>query len=68
VFECATETSDSQFAGINYRSRLGDEIENWAIFEPATGDSPLNGQSSDSIDPGDPDLHAALELHGIELV
>jgi hypothetical protein len=67
VFDCATEAS-SQFAGITYRSRLGDEIENWAIFEPATGDSPLNGQSSDSIHPDDPDLHAALELHGIELV
>jgi hypothetical protein len=68
VFECASETGGPQFVGISYRSRLGDEIENWAIFEPANGDSPLNDQSSDSIDLGDPDLHAALELHGIELV
>jgi RES domain len=64
VFECATATGGPQFAGINYRSRLGDEIENWAIFEPAIGDPPLSQRSADPIDPDDPDLHAALELHG----
>jgi hypothetical protein len=68
VFECATETNDPQFAGINYRSRLGDEIDNWAIFEPTTDEPPLSAQSSASIDPGDPDLHTALELHDIELI
>jgi hypothetical protein len=68
VFGCALATGHQQFAGINYRSRLGDEVENWAIFESPTGDSPLSEESSEPVDPNDPDLHAALELHDIELV
>jgi hypothetical protein len=68
VFDCALATGHQQFAGIHYRSRLGDEIENWAIFESPTGDSPLSEESSEPVNPNDPDLHAALELHDIELV
>lgn len=68
VFECATDQGDPQFAGISYRSRLGDEIENWAVFEPASGDAPLTEQRSEPMDPDDPDLLAALELFGIEFV
>ena len=35
VYECSTATGERAYAGIYYRSRLGDEFENWAIFEPA---------------------------------
>jgi hypothetical protein len=38
VFECTEASGEPQFDGIAYRSRLGDELENWAIFEPPTGE------------------------------
>jgi hypothetical protein len=56
------------FAGIRYRSRLGDDLLNWAIFEPgADGRSPLAGTSSARIEADDPDLRAALDLLGLTL-
>jgi hypothetical protein len=51
-----------------YRSRLGDEIVNWAIFEPSAGKNRLREPHSEPIDPDDSDLIAVLELLGIELV
>jgi hypothetical protein len=68
VFECADADGRPQFAGIAYRSRLGDEIVNWAIFEPPTGEDRLREPRSHAIDPDDPDLFGVLELLGIELV
>jgi len=56
------------FAGIRYRSRLGDDLLNWAIFEPdADGRSPLAGTLSAPIEADDPDLRAALDLLGLTL-
>lgn len=55
-------------AGIRYRSRLGDDIVNWAIFEPAPhGQIPLVTTASAAIEAGDPDLRAALDLLGLTL-
>lgn len=55
-------------AGIRYRSRLGDDLLNWAIFEPAPeGPSPLAATASAEPDADDPDLRAALELLGLTL-
>jgi hypothetical protein len=68
VFECAHDDGQPQFFGIAYRSRLGDELENWAVFEPSGGDGPLSGQTSEPTEAEDPDFLAALELLGIELV
>jgi hypothetical protein len=34
VFETAHEHNETPLCGICYLSRLGDELENWAIFEP----------------------------------
>jgi hypothetical protein len=54
------------FAGIRYRSRLGDDLVNWAIFEPAPGGaSPVVETTSAAIAADDPDLRAALELLGL---
>jgi hypothetical protein len=54
------------FAGIRYRSRLGDDVVNWAIFEPAPGGaSPLVETTSAAIAADDSDLRAALELLGL---
>lgn len=49
--------------GIFYRSRYGHSIENWAIFEPF----PLRNTSSAAIAADDPDLQAALRLHGLTM-
>jgi hypothetical protein len=68
VFECADANGEPQFDGIAYRSRLGDEVVNWAIFEPPTGEARLREPQSEPLDADDPELAAALELLGIELV
>jgi hypothetical protein len=51
------------FAGIFYRSRYGQTLENWAIFEPF----PLEDSTSKEFSEDDPDLMEALRLHGIRL-
>jgi hypothetical protein len=56
VFERGVTEEGERLVGIRYLSRLGDEIENWAIFE---GTEP-HGQLSEEIAPDDPDLLAAL--------
>jgi len=56
------------FVGIRYRSRLGDDVLNWAVFEPVPGGaSPLVGTTAAAIEADDPDLRAALELLGLAL-
>jgi hypothetical protein len=56
------------FAGIRYRSRLGDDVLNWAVFESAPeGRGPLVATASAAIAADDPDLRAALELLGLTL-
>jgi hypothetical protein len=55
-------------AGICYRSRLGDQFMNWAIFEPppdASLELPLT--SSHEIESDDPDLLEALRLLDLKL-
>jgi RES domain len=52
------------FAGVFYRSRYGQTLENWAIFEPF----PLEHATSKEFSADDPDLREALRLHGIQLV
>jgi RES domain len=56
------------FAGIRYRSRLGDDVLNWAIFEPAPdGRAPLAAMTSAAIAADDPDLRTALQLLDLTL-
>lgn len=55
-------------AGICYRSRLGDQFLNWAIFEPPPDTSlELPLASSREIEPDDPDLLEALRLLDLKL-
>ena len=69
VFDCQAEAGGPQFAGIRYLSRLGDDIENWAIFEPPGGlEPPIADAKSSAIERHDPDLAAALEHLGLRLV
>jgi RES domain len=57
VFERGVTEDGERLLGIRYLSRLGDDIENWAIFE---GSDPYD-RLSDEISPDDPDLLAALQ-------
>jgi hypothetical protein len=52
------------FSGIRYGSRLGDNLTNWAIFEP---NEPRVIESGAEIDPDDPDLRATLEAYDLVL-
>ena len=47
--------------GISYRSKHGDDLENWAIFEPST---PIECTTT-TVDTDDPDLLVAMNLHGL---
>jgi RES domain len=51
------------FAGIRYGSRLGDDVSNWALFEPVE----LRDTSAEPIGPDDEDLRAVVQLFGVEL-
>ena len=51
------------FAGIFYRSRLGDNLSNWAIFE-RPGIAIVPGPD-DEIRAGDPDFNEALRILGL---
>jgi hypothetical protein len=57
VFETAYDEHGATLDGIRYLSRLGDEIVTWAIFEGTDPDEQTNA----AIEPGDPDLLAAME-------
>ena len=59
------ETAGGQrrWNGLAYLSKHGDDLQNWAIFEPAAPGS----TTSHDVRPDDADLVAALALHGLQL-
>jgi hypothetical protein len=63
VYECTEPGERQQFGGIRYISRLGDEFENWAIFEPGRPTDQATGPIRDD----DPDLTAAVQRLGLTL-
>jgi hypothetical protein len=62
IFE-QTDHGQPAYAGIRYGSRLGDELTNWAIFEPNV---PVDCVQEE-IEPDDPDLVQVLEDYGLAL-
>jgi hypothetical protein len=52
------------FAGIAYRSRLGDDLENWALFEP---NEPISTEH-ESLQADDPDFLLVVERFGLTLL
>lgn len=69
VYDHSTREGHRRYAGIAYRSRLGDEFRNWAIFEPPGRMLPWIGEpETEPIEPDDPDLVRALDLLGVRLV
>ncbi len=65
LYDLADSDGSRRFDGIAYRSRLGDDLENWAIWGPADSLTPA---AESPIDGEDPDLAQALALLGLELV
>lgn len=57
-------TGERRWNGLSYLSKHGDDLQNWAIFEPAAPEV-LNVAEFDRYDP---DLAAALALHRLTLV
>ena len=57
VFEHGRDDADQAVAGVRYLSRVGDELVNWAVFEPNDPADPR----SDLIDADDGDLLAVFE-------
>jgi hypothetical protein len=54
-----------RFDGVCYRSRYGDDVENWAIFEPFTAIRPH--ASPQPVEINDPDFVAALLIHRLSI-
>jgi RES domain len=61
VFTYAREEHGRPVAGLRYRSRLGDEYVNWAVFET---DPPADTRS-EPIEPDDADLQAVFAKFGL---
>ncbi len=64
VYEQSTPDGRPRFAGIAYRSRLGDDMTNWAIFEPTPPivEMPFTVLERALIVADDPDFRRACEL------
>lgn len=62
--EAQRDENEQPYAGIYYLSKLGDDTENWAIFEQQSmaGASPVLSVEREIIDPGDEDLSEALGI------
>lgn len=69
VYDRSTPQGHRTFAGIAYRSRLGDEFRNWAIFESAGSRFPSIGEPETApIEADDTELIRALQLLGVRLI
>jgi len=65
VYECRSERGEP-FRGIRYRSRLGDQFVNWAVFEVPAGDpEPLTVVDVRPMAPDTPGVLEALDLLGL---
>lgn len=62
IFEQADQGRPA-YAGVRYGSRLGDELTDWAIFEP---NEPVD-REQEEIEPDDPELLQVLEDYGLAL-
>jgi hypothetical protein len=63
------DEAGGRYGGIYFRSKLGDEFENWAIFEQEwmRGHSPVLSVSRGVVDPNDGDLEDAMRILGLRL-
>ena len=66
IYKLSAPDRTPRFAGIEYRSRFGDNYQNWAIFE-RPGQQPISDPIVRSVRRNDPSLHAALTVLGLKL-
>lgn len=67
VFTRADDAGAPRYSGIAYRSRLGDEFTNWAIFERPDRD-PVRDATATDLSVDDRDLLTTFALFGLTLV
>ena len=67
LYALADDAGEPLFAGIAYRSRFGDNYDNWAVFERPLDPDILQDRRVAKIDPDSPALDAALNLLGLRL-
>lgn len=69
VYEQSTADGLARFAGIAYRSRLGDDLINWAIFEPTPPvvRMPFTVLAREPVRADDPDFLHACALLGLHV-
>ena len=64
VYESRTAEGEP-LAGIRYRSRLDDDTDNWAVFEPAPeAPAALHALDAEPVRSGDPDVTRAVSVWG----
>lgn len=63
IFQETDSKGERIFAGLKYQSRLGDEVHNFAVFEPTA----IRIVRIDEISPDDHDLIYALETLQLRL-
>ena len=67
VYGSRTEDGEP-LAGIRYRSRLDDDTDNWAVFEPARGaPAPLRALDAEPVRSSDPDVTRTLNVLGLRV-
>jgi len=66
VYRLSAADGGPRFAGIEYESRLGDNYQNWAVFE-RPGHDAINQPTVEPVRRGDPALAAALAALGLKL-
>lgn len=68
VYEMSNDDGAPAFDGVRFLSRHGNDLELWSIFERST-DGAYSAQLSDivvgKLQPGHPDVEAAMRLHGL---
>ncbi len=67
IYDQTDANGRRRLAGIRYPSRLGDDFENWAVFEPAELIDTAEGNHG-IVQPDDPDLLAAMRLHQLRWI
>jgi hypothetical protein len=67
IYALADEAGQPLFAGIAYRSRFGDNYQNWAVFERPQDQDIFEDRQVTEIDAGAPELGAAMNLLGLRL-
>lgn len=66
VYKLSLPDGTPRFAGIEYESRLGDNYQNWAVFE-RPGRDPISDPIVRPVGRDHPALHAALAVLGLKI-